>query len=773
MKVIILAAGPRPTTLKSDITAATQLQPSPRQNTDVQEPDAPNRPWILEPLGDRTIIDYVVELALHVVTAENIVLVIDKRGNLVEQHFAQKANSGSQNATDSNKSDYRYQDLQFVAQETPLGTGHAVLQAHALLHDYSGDCLILYGDSPFFRRSSILGVMARHRLKGSCLTMMTGTAKKKLRPEYHSGRVLRAQNGQIVDIIENSDMSPAMQSITELNTGVYAIQSRVLWPALMEVQSQREAAGSTIPFTACIRQLIHNGCTIDNYQVLDEDELHDINTIADLEEAAVILQKRQMRPRRIEEHNIIRFGTGGWRALIGEGFTLHNVRRLCQSLANEIIRQNREQDGVLIGFDRRFLGDASANAAAEVFAGNGIKTELLTEPVPTPLVTYVTAKNRNAYGLMFTASHNPPEWNGLKVFASDGSLPLDEETRLIENEANQIEAVQVVKVDLETARQSEAVRYVDYTNAYVDAVESLIDLEAIRAARLRVAVDPMYGVGQNALEIVLTEARCRMDTINTRHDPLFGGRSPAPDLGSLTLLTNTVVDGGYDLGLAMDGDADRIAIIDQKGAYVSTNELLILLYYYLHAIRKERGGVTRNLATTHLLDRLAAHFGEEAYEVPVGFKHLAASMIAHDVLLAGESSGGLSIRGHILGKDGIFACALVVEMIAKTGRSISDMLAEIYGVIGRLESAEVNLPATPDMKVIVPKRLAAIELTDIAGLAVEQVSHSDGTKFYLENDSWLLLRFSGTEPLLRLFAEAETKEQVNALIEWAKDFVQI
>ncbi len=298
-------------------------------------------------------------------------------------------------------------------------------------------------------------------------------------------------------------------------------------------------------------------------------------------------------------------------------------------------------------------------------------------------------------------------------------------------------------------------------------------MQAIRDAGLRVVVDPMYGVGQVTLEIVLIEARCRVTTIHSRHDPLFGGRSPAPDSGELAHLIQSVQEGGYDLGLAMDGDADRIAIVDSKGNFISTNELLLLLYYYLHHVRGESGGVTRNLATTHLLDRLAVHLGEQCYEVPVGFKHLAASMKEHDVLLAGESSGGLSVRGHILGKDGIFACALVVEMMARTGRSISDMLDEIYAITGRLVSREVNLPATSEMKVIVPRMLEAADLSEIAGYPVERISHNDGAKFYLENDNWLLLRFSGTEPLLRIFAEADSEEKAEALIGWAERLVAL
>ncbi|MEZ4622584.1 MAG: phosphoglucomutase/phosphomannomutase family protein [Caldilineaceae bacterium] len=572
-----------------------------------------------------------------------------------------------------------------------------------------------------------------------------------------------------MEVVEAADASLAEQEIRELNIGAYVAEAATLWPALHAVvdgQGRQPAH-----FTGVVNGLAHRGATIASYQALDQDELLGINTLADLEQAADILQKRQLQPKRIEERNIIRFGTGGWRALIGEGFTLDNVRRLCQALANEIIRQNREDAGVIIGYDRRFLSDVGAQVAAEVFAGNNITVKFQPGDTPTPLITYATAKEQAAYGLMFTASHNPPQWNGLKVFATDGSLPLDEETKVIENEANQLTPTDIVKVEWAIAQQSGLVQETDYTNSYVDAVEALIDLQVIRAAGLRVALDAMHGVGQVTLDIILTEARCRVDTIHARHDPLFGGRSPAPDPQQLSQLISIVREGSYHLGLAMDGDADRIAIIDKVGTYITTNELLLLVYYYLHEIRGQRGGITRNLATTHLLDRLAAYFGEPYYEVPVGFKHIAASMKAHNVLLAGESSGGLTIRGHILGKDGIFACALVVEMIAQTGRTIADMLTEIHERIGNLAGREVNLPATPEMKLIVQHKLSAVNLDEIAGYAVERVSFQDGIKFYLEHDNWLLLRFSGTEPLLRIFAEADNDAKADQLVAWAKTIV--
>jgi phosphomannomutase len=231
-------------------------------------------------------------------------------------------------------------------------------------------------------------------------------------------------------------------------------------------------------------------------------------------------------------------------------------------------------------------------------------------------------------------------------------------------------------------------------------------------------------------------------------------------------------DDGYDLGLAMDGDADRIAIVDERGEYVSVDDLLLLLYWYLHEVRGSRGGVVRNLATTHLLDRLAHRLGEECYEVPVGFKHIVAAMVGHDAVLGGESSGGLTIRGHILGKDGIFACALVVEMLAKTGQKISQLLERVYALTGRLYQAEESIPATPEMRVAIPRRLREAPSDRIASYPVLKISHADGTKLYLENDNWALLRFSGTEPVLRLAVEADSPEKAAELLGWLRQFVK-
>jgi phosphomannomutase/CTP:molybdopterin cytidylyltransferase MocA len=695
---------------------------------------------VLEPLGPKLVIDYVIDLVTRFVSPKDVYVVVGYQREQVQRHLGDA---------------YSY-----VLQDQLLGTGHAVLQVCSHLEGYQGDLLILYGDTPLFRPNSILGMLNRQRLKDADLTLFTSVSPQPL--PY--GRIIREMSGQIVGIIEEIEASEQVLSIRELNVGAYVARAEALFSALQQLAQGRE--GTRLPLTEIVHQMIRSGCRVTSYASYDPDEIIGINTPADLEQAEFVLKKRYLRPARVEEESEIRFGTGGWRAIIGEGFTMRNVRRLCQALANRLTRQDLEKRGVLIGYDRRFLSDRAAEVAAEVFAGNNIAVTLVPEPAPTPLITFATAEQGAALGLAFTASHNPPEWNGLKVFREDGSLLMTEETNQIELEANTLTRADIVKIELDLALQDGIVSYKDFTNAYVDALESLVDMSAIRKAGLKVAVDPMHGVGQLTLNIILTEARCRVTSIHGRRDPLFGGRSPAPDLKALGLLISTVKEDDFDLGMATDGDADRIAIVDDRGEYIHINDVLLLLYFYMHEVRGWRGAVVRNLATTHLLDRLAAHFNEKAIETPVGFKHIIAAMQKYDALLGGESSGGLTIRGHILGKDGILAAALMVEMLALTGRRIPELLDQVHAITGQLYSIEKNPPATSEMKVIIPKRLRETQIGRIAGCPVLKTSHQDGTKFLLENDNWLLLRFSGTEPVLRIFAEADTLEKAQQLVEW-------
>lgn len=710
--------------------------------------DDASRELLSRPLGDATVVELAVANVRRVVDAGRIVVVVSPDDPTVRELLGE--------------------DVVYVEQESPLGTGDAVLAAREAIASVLGPgvdepVLVAYADTPLLRSESLLGLLTRHTLTGADLSLLSAVVDD---PDGY-GRVVRA-GGEITAILESSEVADAApEPGTEINVGAYVAAPRLLFGEL-----ERMAADGEHRLTELARRVIGAGKRISSYRIVDVDEVRGINTPDELAQAADIVLKRLFVPKKNTDTKIV-FGTGGWRAVIGEGYTLANVRRLCQAIANETIRRGLDGKGVVIGGDRRFLSRESAIAAAEVFAGNNIAVTLLPDDVPTPLVTFAAPYLGAAYGIIVTSSHNPPEWNGMKVFRQDGSLPLDDETDRYQDEANALSVDDVITLDIDVARRTGVVVDRSLTDPYVDAIERIIDVEAVRGSDLQVVVDPMYGTSQLTLGTILSDMRVRSEFIHAAHNPLFGGVAPAPDLQRLSTLVTMIQQGGgrYDLGMATDGDSDRIGIVDETGEYISTNDLLLLLYWYLHEVRGEKGGVVRNLATTHLLDRLAAHFGEESREVRVGFKHVTAGMAEIGAVLGGESSGGLTIRGWILGKDGIFACALVAEMLARTGKRISELRAMLYEITGRLYTLEAGVPATPEMRVEVPRRLEAQPLTHVGPYPVVSVSHLDGTKILLENDNWALLRFSGTEPVLRMFVEADTPEKAAELLEWLQGFV--
>ncbi|KZM76683.1 glucosamine-1-phosphate N-acetyltransferase [Cellulosimicrobium sp. I38E] len=709
--------------------------------------DAASRELLSRPLGSATVVELAVANVRRVVDASRIVVVVAPDDPTVRELLGE--------------------DYVYVEQEAPLGTGDAVLAARGAVASVLGlgveePVLVAYADTPLLRSESLLGLLTRHTLTGADLSLLSAVVDD---PDGY-GRVVRAE-GEITAILESSEAGGVAEPRTEINVGAY-----VAAPGLLFGELERMASDGEHRLTELARRVIGAGKRISSYRIVDVDEVRGINTPDELAQAADIVLKRLFVPKKNTDTKIV-FGTGGWRAVIGEGYTLANVRRLCQAIANETIRRGLDAKGVVIGGDRRFLSRESAIAAAEVFAGNNIAVTLLPDDVPTPLVTFAAPYLGAAYGIIVTSSHNPPEWNGMKVFRQDGSLPLDDETDRYQDEANALSVDDVITLDIDVARRSGVVVDRSLTDPYVDAIEKIIDVDAVRGSDLQVIVDPMYGTSQLTLGTILSDMRVRSEFIHATHNPLFGGVAPAPDLQRLSTLVTMIQQGGgrYDLGMATDGDSDRIGIVDETGEYISTNDLLLLLYWYLHEVRGEKGGVVRNLATTHLLDRLAAHFGEESREVKVGFKHVTAGMEDIGAVLGGESSGGLTIRGWILGKDGIFACALVAEMLARTGKRISELRAMIYEITGRLYTLEAGVPATPEMRVEVPRRLEAEPLTHVGPYPVVSVSHLDGTKILLENDNWALLRFSGTEPVLRMFVEADSPEKAAELLEWLQGFV--
>ncbi|GAA2183762.1 phosphoglucomutase/phosphomannomutase family protein [Brooklawnia cerclae] len=462
---------------------------------------------------------------------------------------------------------------------------------------------------------------------------------------------------------------------------------------------------------------------------------------------------------------MIEFGTGGWRAIIADGFTKQNVRLLAQGLANRILAENVAQRGVVIGYDRRFLSGDAARWAAAVLVANQIPVTLVDRPAPTPMIMWTTRNKDCAYGLAVTASHNPAIYNGIKVFTEGGRDADVEVTRSLQDGINGLTPDDVRAVADYELEDSPLLTIQRSMNWYIDSILAQLNTEVIRHSHLKVVLDPMFGVSQTCLQTILMTARCDVDVINSRHDPLFGGRLPSPNVDNLHGLRREVLERHADLGIATDGDADRLGIIDDKGNYLSANQILVLLYRYLLAGKGWQGPVVRNIATTSLLDRVAARYGQECHEVPVGFKYISAKMAETDAVIGGESSGGLTVRGHIAGKDGVYAASLLVEMIASSKRRLSELWDDIVAEYGSLEMIETAYSFTPHRRVELTDRLFERKELPAFPEKIDHVSYQDGCKVYFENGGWVVIRFSGTEPLLRVFSEMPTLDAARENVE--------
>lgn len=471
---------------------------------------------------------------------------------------------------------------------------------------------------------------------------------------------------------------------------------------------------------------------------------------------------------------MIKFGTGGWRAIIADEFTKANIRLLTAGLCKLMLKEGHAGKEICVGYDRRFLSKESAHWVAEVMAGYGFKVYMVNRSSPTPLIMFMVKTHDMPYGLAVTASHNPAIYNGIKVFTAGGRDADRTVTAKIEAEIEALSADEICAVDYDAALAAGLVRENNPTNEYIDSVLAAVDVSAIKRAQLRIALDPMYGVSQTCLSMILMTCRCDLEIIHDRHDTLFGGKLPAPNEETMGALSAVVLDRyRCDLGIATDGDADRLGVIDDRGQFVHPNKLLVLLYYYLVKYRGWEGPCVRNNSTTHLLDRVAAGLGQECYEVPVGFKWVSAKMTETDAVIGGESSGGMAVRGHISGKDGIYAAALLVEMLAVTGKKLSELYEEICGLYGELAYSEASFTMTHERKAELQRLLFEDMACPDFGAGVARISREDGCKVYFKDDSWVICRFSGTEPLLRMAAEAGDKETADAYIARWRDFLKL
>ncbi|MEA1883944.1 MAG: NTP transferase domain-containing protein [Thermotogota bacterium] len=642
----------------------------------------------------------------------------------------------------------------YAFQKEPIGTADALKKAVEVLEG-DDDLLIMYSDTVLIREASLAGMINNHQLQSNAVTFLSGVAWST-----YPYALVKREEDEVTNLLEHG--RPSGDPPYEYFVGPLIAKTDAIRQVMHRIKPDPVTGEYYIP--EMINLIIKEGYKVGCFKSLDESEYLGVNTKEDLIKVEDFLSRREIENLAIMEERSIRFGTGGWRARIGRGFTSINVRKVIQGISTYLIKNNLDDRGIVIGYDNRFLSEDFSKMAAEVFAANNIRVYLSKSATPTPLVTFTVLEKNAGGGIVFTASHNPPDYNGIKFETHEGLPASVEITERIQEIANETPVNMIPWVNFERALKNDYIKLEDFRNAYLDYIEKQIDIKSIRLKNPRVCFDPMYGAGTSTLQMALIGARCDLVTIHSRVDPLFGGKSPAPSEASLTTLIQFMKENKFDLGIAVDGDADRIALVDELGNYIPANDVILLVYYYLHEIKGQKGGVVRNIATSHNIDLLCEKCGELLYEVPVGFKHIANSVKAHDLLLGGESSGGVTVRGHIMEKDGIYTAMLIMEMLAKTEKSLSVILNEIYQLNGkRYYQSEGDFKLTPKLKVNMDHFMAS-EHETINHIKVNKIDRLDGMKLYLENDSWCLLRPSGTEPLLRIVTESTDQKLSEKLL---------
>lgn len=461
----------------------------------------------------------------------------------------------------------------------------------------------------------------------------------------------------------------------------------------------------------------------------------------------------------------IRFGTSGWRAIIADEFTFENVRHVTEAVCSYLKEGQETSAGkaLIVAHDSRFMGEKFASVAADIGSRHGFRVLACSGPTPTPTISFAIRSKAAVGGLNFTASHNPPEYQGIKFSTPDGAPALPEVTKRIEE-----------ILDSKAAKSPEStngsVEEFDANPGYLDDLKTKIRFDQIAAAKGRYVYDPLWGTGRGYLDKVLRDHGVEVETIHDWRDVTFGGRAPEPGEDKLDELREKVRSKGSTLGLATDGDADRFGIIDSNGTFITPNQLVALLTDYLAESRGWKKGVARSVATSHLIDRVATDRGLKLYETPVGFKFIGELINEDEIILGGEESAGLSIRGHYPEKDGILACLLAAEAVAVRGASLTDQLNELYGRVGKLESGRIGVKLTPEIAGRLKEKLAE-EPSEMGGRRIESINRMDGVKMIFADQSWILLRPSGTEPMVRIYAESESKSDLEGLLEEGRRYL--
>lgn len=460
----------------------------------------------------------------------------------------------------------------------------------------------------------------------------------------------------------------------------------------------------------------------------------------------------------------IKFGTDGWRGLIADDFTFSNVRICAQAVAEYVKGRGLGGRGVVVGYDTRFLSDRFAEQAAGVLAANGIRAYLSVAPAPTPVASYAVMDMGASGAVVITASHNPANWNGFKFKPEYAGSATPEITAQLESIVGKIQNEGGVPTPYPGDNKG-LIEPVDLAPAYRRHLGEMVDLGRIIRAGLGVVVDPMYGAGRGYMNWLIDGNATWMSEINRMHNPLFPGLGqPEPIARNLGKLSAHVRKRGADVGLATDGDADRVGVVDEEGTILTPLQIFGLLAYYLLEVRRARGPMIKSITTTRMIDRLGEIYGVPVHETPVGFKHIGPKMMEEDALIGGEESGGFGFRGHVPERDGILASLYILDLMTETGRTVSELMGDLYGLVGEHHYDRVDIPIDGKAKQEARERISAAEADTIAGTPVARLDRTDGTRFELEDGSWLLFRFSGTEPLMRIYAEGSSMQAVKWLL---------
>jgi len=459
----------------------------------------------------------------------------------------------------------------------------------------------------------------------------------------------------------------------------------------------------------------------------------------------------------------IKFGTDGWRGIIAKDFTFFNIDRVAQAIADYYRAQGTGEKGLAVGYDNRFLSFEFAREVSEVLAGNGIPVRLSSRSLPTQCISFAAKHKDLAGGIMITASHNPPEFNGVKIKCPFGGSAPAQVTDEIESF---LDKSRIRKISLEEGERKGLIKKEDLVGEYLEKVGSFLDEDVIKRAHLKIIYDPMFGVGTGLIERLLAFSKCRITEIHSTYNPGFGGINPEPIEENLLSLKEKVRREGADLGIATDGDADRVGVVDETGTYLNPHQVFSLLLLYLIEEKGKKGGVAKTVSLGFQPERIAEEFGLPLQETPVGFKYICEKMLKGQVFFGGEESGGYGYRDHLPERDGLLSSLLLVEMLTRKEKPLSVILKEMEDRFGRSFFKRVDLKRERLInKEKMVEEFSSCPPSFAGGIAVKEVKTIDGVKFVMEDGSWLLLRPSGTEPKMRVYAESSDKQKLARIVE--------